>query len=247
MSNPAIRLNQKAEPQKKKKGGLIVLFIIILLVGGIAAAIAMNLFGIRENHILPLLRQIPLVGNLIPAAEYPEWASEPEVDYAAIAAGLEGDVARLQSQLTRLQSDFESLSSRNEDNIRELTRLREIEAQQLVHRDNVDEFERRLAEGDPLAFASFFESINPDHAARLYEEILGINIRDARWASYIALWGALRPAGVAEVIESMIVTDMPLIISVLEELDLSTQRRIVDALDVETRALILRRLNPETP
>ena len=246
MANPAIRMDRKAA--RKRGGGaviLIIVFILLLLIGGFAAAIAMNLFGIRENHIMPSLRQMPIVSNLLPEQEMPGWMEEElAVDYAALAAELQATITRLQSQLDVLQDNFNRTDAMNRDNIAELHRLREIEAQQLQFNENAREHERMLAEGDPRAFAAFFETINPDHAETLYERILGTNIRDDRWAAYVALWGALRPSNVAEMIEDMHGAHMELIISVLRELDLSTQRRIIDALEIETRGLIMRQLYP---
>jgi len=227
---------------KKSKVGLIILIVVILIVAGGVTTIALDLFGFRTQVVIPFLRNVPLVGNLMPDEEYAY--DEPALDPNVVIRDLQALVDSLNRQNEILQTENEFWDDITAGLMAEVARLQEFADLHDERTAAHDEFLRAVAEEEPDAFVAFFATMNP----ALMEEILrehadGI-VRDERWSGYISAWAASNPVLVAQAIETMITTDMPLIVSVMQDLPVHSQASILNALDTDSRAAVLRQMDP---
>jgi len=224
---------------KKGKSGLIVLLVFILIVAAAITLTAVNAFGLRDNVLVPLLRNVPVIGGLMPEAE-----GETGPDLNLI-------IDELNARIDELIAENESL---HEDQVNIVEIVRRLEEENEFLREFYDivdeiqeshlEFMRALAEEEPDAFIDFFATMNPDQAEQIFRELANARVRADEWDNYVGAWGAMSPVLVAQAIETMAHTHMNVIVSVLPDLPIPTRAAILNALETDTRAVVLRQLYP---
>ena len=229
----------KGDKKKKGKVGLIILLVLILLLAGGVFITVFNVFGFRDDVVFPLLRDIPLVGGLVPDAD-----ATQEVDLANVISNLEYEIVGLDEENALLNAQLDSLNSIIQQNNLEIARLREFETAHSEFVYNQAEFFRELAEGDPEAYMNIFETMNPVLAEELYLELRGLQIDIDEWQNYLATWDAMSANQVAQVIESMLTTDMPLIVRVMLELPEGFRGSILNLMEPDNAGAVLRQMYP---
>ena len=242
MANPraAVPPSDMKAP-KKGKVGLIIMLVIIVLILGFVALTAFNVFGLRDNIIYPLLRNVPVVGNMIPSPDYAEAEGE---DFAAAMAELEAETYYLTAENASLAAELENLTDMLELLEREVIHLEEFAYaynQFVIDRET---FYRDTAMENPDAFMNFFETMQPDLAQELYSMIALQQIEEERWRNYLASWSNMHHAQVAMVIESMLTTDMRLIVAVMNDLPEPFRGNILNSMAPDSAAAVLRQAEP---
>jgi len=245
MANAAA-VNRRANSSKKAGGkskvGLIILIVVILIVAGGVTSIALDLFGFRTEVIIPFLRNVPVVGNLMPDAE--SQYDEPALDPDITIRDLQALVDSLNRQNELLQAEIESLYAIGIGLELENARLQEFADLHDERTAAFDEFMRALAEEEPEALMEFFQTMHPALREEILREHADGFVRDERWESYTSTWAVTNPRLVAQAIETMITTDMPLIVDVMRDLPYHIRGAILDALDTDSRAAVLRQMDP---
>ena len=247
VSKNAAKAAKKGKDGKKKgKAGLIILLAFIVVVLGAVLLTAFNVFGMRDDVVLPMLRNVPLVRNLIP-----EEFDEETLSLMQINEGLEETIRDLETRLAQIETansglagDLELAERALVLNELEIARLREIEAGQMAFVSRRAAFEREVAEGNADAFVDWFDNMNPDLAERIYRSLMAARVDEEKWQNFVAVWGAMNPRDAAHAIETMVTTDMDMIVSVLGALPPRTAAAILGALTVESRAAVTRHMNP---
>ncbi|MDR2182789.1 MAG: hypothetical protein LBE55_01310 [Clostridiales bacterium] len=226
---------------RKGKTGLIVMLVIIALILGFIALVAFNVFGLRDNMLYPLLRNVPLVGEMIPAPAYAEADAQ---DLAAAMAELETEAQNLLAENALLEAQVENLTGMVEALESEVAHLEGFAYaynQFLVYREA---FYRDLAMENPDAFLNFFETTQPELAQELFLTLALARDYDERWSNYLASWSNMHHVQVAMVIESMLTTDMRLIVDVMRDLPEPFRGNILNSMAPESAAAVLRQSEP---
>jgi hypothetical protein len=226
-----------------KKGmlGLIVLLALVILILIFIALTAFNAFGLRDNMLYPLLRNVPVIGNMIPDPIYGEAEG---VDIAVTVAELEAETYTLAAENASLEAQLENLTGTIEQLERENARLAEFEALHEERTAQREAFDRDLAMENPEAFMNFFETTHPGLAEELFISITQEQFDEERWRNYLASWINMNPLQVANVIESMLTTDMRLIVRVMLELPEPFRGNILNSLAPDSAAAVLRQMEP---
>lgn len=228
------------EVERRGIGKIVAVFIALLLIGGLSALLFFNIFGIRTRYLTPMLRNIPIIGNLVGTEEGGE--SDP---YAgATREELVAMINSLRAQNDELSAANQSLDERNMLFADEITRLQEFEAGQLQFREEKAEFDRMIAMNDPAAYASFYESVSPENADILYEEAAASVQREKDFKKYISTIQAVDAAEAALIMDELIRTDMDLVVLILNNLDSETSGEILANMTTRNAASAMRRMVP---
>ena len=226
---------------KRGKLGLIVLLTLIGLILIFIALTAFNVFGLRDNMLYPLLRNVPLISNIIPDPVYNDVNG---VDMAATVAELETEALALAAENASLETQLENLTGIIEQLERENARLAEFEAAHgefLIARET---FYRNIAEENPETFMIFFETMHPALAAEMASDITAAQNVEEEWRNYLASWSYMHPVQVANVIEGMHTTDMRLIVRVMLELPEPFRGNVLNSLPPDIAGAVLRQMEP---
>ncbi len=211
------------EPKKKKGGCLLKLLIFLIIIAIPIALISFNVGNIRDKYLRPGLEKMPIVKNLLPPLE--EEQQEEEV-------------------VDEKQQTIDSLTKEIEELNKEVTRLKEFEQAQLQFKAEKEEFDKMIALNDPKAYASFYESIAPENAEELYKQAINQEVTDKRFKDYIQTFETMKKDAVATILEELMVTDMDLVITILENLTSDKRSEILSAMDPKNAASCSKLLAP---
>ncbi len=210
---------------KKKKGkGLVKFLIVIIIIAIPIVLISLNVGNIRDKYLRPGLERIPIIKNLLPPLETDNEQTEEVVD-------------EKQQTIGSLTKEIEELN-------KEITRLKEFENSQLEFKTQKEEFDKMIALNDPKAYSSFYESISPENAEELYKQAINKEVTDKRFKEYIQTFETMKKDAVATILEELIITDMDLVITILENVSSDKRSEILSAMDPKNAASCSKLLAP---
>ncbi len=230
---------QRKKEKKPGKVGLIILLVVLFLAAAVVVTWIFDLFGLREQVYIPLLRNVPIVNNLLPppadAAGTPQVLSQEQ---------LLAKVKDLETQLDKSDQDLKAANDKNKLFTDELTRLQAIENQQLDFKAEKEAYERAVAEKDPNAFVKFFESVSPETAESIYRELKGTVEDNKNLKNYVATYQNMDETAAAKVLEELVTTDMDLVVLILKNIDTKKTSAILASMTPANAARITKRMAP---
>jgi flagellar motility protein MotE (MotC chaperone) len=236
--------------EKKSKGGIIVLVVILLFVSTVVAVIALDIGGIRENHIMRYLRNAPLIGSMFTEAE--------EEDDDPLDSMSEDELRQLvrnyRLQVESLEGQRDERDKRIEDLNRRNTHLLTFERRWNEYRSAVASFVQMLAHNAPNEFVTYFESIvehdlvPQDILAAAYAEAFAIDVNEAELDALVSTYNAMEEARAAENLSRMMTTNTTLAVRILRAMGPSKRAAIFDEMEpsVSTTFTILLSTEPPT-
>lgn len=240
--------NSASKPKKKKWVIVIPIILAFIFIGGLTAIFGFNVFNIRDGLIYPPLRVIPIVGNFIPESG----ELYIEVDGQQVAVQQVVDVSELQAALEEKMAEVEQL--RTELNRAEIIQ-RQYESDIAILRERqgrIDEYEQMrarfevmIAEGDPNAFAEFFERVYPERAEAIFARIRFQTEADRAFRRYVNALIEMEPRDAGEVVSVFLVTDPELLIRKLRHMNPVQLAEIYSELEPAEAVIIMRLLEPD--
>ena len=231
---------KKAKGDKKGKGGLIAIALLVLVLGAAAAVIALNLFGLREDIIMPYLRNAPLIGQLFPEpVTDPIDEMTPEQLRMQILI-LTQQVESLQDQNVALNENLSDASQRIED----LMPFHDNWHRYLEARAT---FDQMLAHGDPHNFVQFFSDVNPDNVLPLVEEALRLVVFDEETMGLVRTMNSTDESHAGETIESLMLSDTELMLNLLRAMTPRRRAEIFETMEASVVSILYILLSPPAP
>lgn len=217
--------NDEQKP-KKKKGCLIMTIISVFIISVLVAILGFNAGGIRDKYLRGTLEKIPIVKNLLPPLEQNENGE-----------GLTENISEEQKTIDSLTQEIQNLNA-------EITRLKAFEENQLKFKAEKEEFDRMIALSDSKAYSAFYESIAPENAEKLYKEAIGQANIDKNFKDYISTFENMKKDAASKILEELILTDMDLVITILQNLSSTKRSEILSTMDSKNAAAVTKLLSP---
>lgn len=229
---------EKKNKDKKKKGGILPLLLFAVILGALVSVLFFNAGNIREKYLRNTLEKIPVVKNILPEKEETdEYAGLSKEALASQARVLDAENKALEEEKTALNDQIKNLNQ-------EMARLREIEANQNAFKAEKESFDRMIAENDPTAYSSYYESIEPDTAKEIYKEITENAQTDKEKKQYTQTFENMKKDAAAKVLEEMMGTDMDLVVQILNNISSEQRANILGAMDPANAASCARQMAP---
>jgi flagellar motility protein MotE (MotC chaperone) len=243
-------IDQGGAIRNKRRLPILPIALILIIVGGLTAIFGFNVFNIRDRHIYPPLRGLPIVGNLIPGGEVQTVYVDGELvevpAEAADAAGLEESVALLTAELEETSEALrlaETLNRQYEESISVLQRYRDLVTE---YRENRARFDEMIAMGDPQAFAEFYETVEPDNAARLFAQIRANQQVDREFRRYAATYAEMNTDEAAAVFTILLTTNPGLLLDILATFNNIQRAEVFNEMEAADVAVITTLMAPDT-
>lgn len=225
---------------KKGKSKIIPIFIMFSILGGLGAAIYFNTFGIRNQYIIPLIQKIPIVKNILPVTDE-ELASVKELSKEELITKNND----LEKQIATLIEENDILDKKNKLYGEEVSRLQDIEYQQVKYKKEKEEFDTMIVAGDQKAFLQFYEKISPQNADKLYTEALVSTQQTKEKKSFVSTFSAMDEKSASKILEEMLTSDMDLVVDVLKNVGSERSAAILSAMDTKNAASVAKRMSPK--
>ncbi len=236
------KLDKKAAKKEKKgKGGLIVpVLFLFLLFGALVAIFVFNTFNLRDKYLRPFLEKIPIVKNVLPAAE-----DVPTDEYAAFdRAQFIDEITRLQKSLEDRDKEIKTVNDKNAQFTDEINRLKEIESQQLQFKADKEAFDKMIAENNPEAYSSFYEKISPENAQALYKEAVVAVQKSKEVTRYMNMIQNMDATSAAKMLEELVITDLNLVVNIINSIKPEIAAEILAGMTPKNAATVIKRATP---
>jgi len=238
------------ELDKEKKGGsilttLFVIGIIVVWLAIFALAIKLDFGGLGSNVLRPVLKDVPVINKILPAASDSEFFEENNYPYKT----LESAVARIKELELEL-ADYKNQDGSNSEVISDLRA--EIERLK-VFEDNQDAFEERVKEFDEnvvfndnapdiTEYEAYYAQISPENAEEIYRQVVEQIEYDKKIQVQADRYAKMEPADAAKVLEIMTADDLDLVCGIFASMKDNQAALIMAELDPPTAAKITQKL-----
>jgi flagellar motility protein MotE (MotC chaperone) len=233
----------KDKRKKKKKFSIVPILVLLIVIGAITAILGFNVLNIREQYIMPLLRQAPLVGQWFPAPPEEEEAAGP---YAGLTE--EELISRLTAsayEIENLRDNIQAARDQKALDNATISNLREFEAQIGEYRRLKEALDNIIADGDPQAYAAYFEDISPENAAVIYERIQQ-SLQNTKEIKDIAnTYAEMDPSAAAEQLTDMMAGQADSVVLIMSNIDPRKRARIMGEMEPDDGAALGLLMLPE--
>ncbi|MCR5772254.1 MAG: hypothetical protein K6G87_13615 [Butyrivibrio sp.] len=223
---------------------LLILLIILVWLLLMAIMIKFNIFGLGDT-LTPALKDIPYIQNLLPGATVKTESESEEVtetvsDNSEYVASLERELSEQLARNASLSATIDVLNA-------EVERLEPFEAEQAELQQEKEQFYNDIIYNDNApdasAYASYYAMIDPEEAAKIYEEVAANEVSDEEVEVYAATFSAMKPKEAAEIFNNM--SNITLVARILKQMGSDDRGKIMAKLDTDVAEKVTELLEPE--
>ena len=238
LNSATVAISPETKPKKLKRAiaSFLILFLILATLVGI---MVFNLFNIRDRYVYPFLYRIPFIGGFIPISD--EMLENFDV---MTEADMIARINELEEKLYNANSEIKEANETIGRNRTEIERLKIFEEQQRNFKYEKADFDQRVALGDPQAYIEFFESVFPENAELLYPRAITEASRAADIRKFMNDISNMDEASAADALQHMIGTDMPLVVSIMQNMDSRNAGSILSEMDARHAASVMKMMAP---
>lgn len=237
--------DKKLKKEKEKKGGfgkvigvffgliLILLIIFVLLLKFDVATLGTKIIG-------PLIQDIPGATLILPEMPVEEVVDPNSTDpNASISAQnfetIEQAVEILkvtENLLKEKEQEAEKLIEQIQQLQTENQRLKTFEDNYVAFQADKAAFDAFIAsETDSTSFIEWYETMNPDNAAKIYGELIIEQKKSDELDNLVSTYQSMKAANAAAVLEGMATTRLDMVATIIAQLDAEQAGKILGAMD----------------
>ncbi|MBR0171921.1 MAG: hypothetical protein IJQ21_03940 [Lachnospiraceae bacterium] len=184
---------------------IIVMWLLIMTL-----LIRLDVGGFGSTVMAPIIKDVPYLNRILP--EYARGntdiaqpsvitgTEEPAVT-SEYTRQLEADLAEARSRLASDSQTIDQLQA-------EIERLRAFESQQAAFEQQRTQFYNDIIYNDnapdPTAYAEYFEMIDPERAAELYQQVVQSEAAEQEIQTYANAYAAMKPKEAAAIFDEMV-------------------------------------------
>ncbi len=231
---------------------LVTALIVVVWVAILCLLIKLDVGGFGSSVLTPVLKDVPIINKILPAAEEPvaEETVEEE-DYGGYT-----NLRDAVDYITELELELQRAQSTGAENSEELEKLRAEVARLKTFEDNQVEFQRIktefyeeviYAENGPgeEAYKKYYESIDPATAEYLYKQVVQQVEESNEVKEYAQAYSEMKPQAAASIFEAM-TDNLGLASRILAVMSAEDRGKILGAMDPEIAARITKIMDPES-
>ncbi len=225
---------------------LVAIMIIAVWLAIFALLIKMDVGGFGSTVAYPVLKDVPVLNKILPETE--EYAEEDEAykfettdDAVARIKELEGQIAALQgaqdqnaAYIAELELQAQELATykANEASFEE---TKEKFYEEVVFSDNAPDINE---------YKTYYESIEPDNAARIYKQVVQKTETEEEIKDYVKAYSSMKPKEAAAIFNTM-TDNLNLVAKILKNMEAGDRGKILGAMDQDTAALVTKIMDPD--
>lgn len=220
------------EDKKTSKINNIVFIVLIILVwlGIFAVLIKLDVGGFGSTVMKPIFKDVPVINKILPATEDEETVNS--YPYKSLADAITR-IKELELELQNLKDDADNNIETIADLEAEVNRLKVFENEQDSFLKLKQQFYDEVVFGDGAIpyenYKTYYESIDPDYAGKLYQQVVQKYLYDERYKELANAYSAMKPAKAAAALYEM-TGDLDKVVSILNNMETEKRAKILDAL-----------------
>ncbi len=217
-----------------------ILFQVIFLgiMASIVAVLVFNVFDIRDKYLRQYLEEVPFIAELLPPP------TESSIEDLKSKEDLKTDIDTYKTQIETLENTIAELEQRILDDDEEIERLKVFEDEYLDFLEEKQLFDEAVGSENSEDFIEFYENMYPENAERVYADLKDIEIDITSFNEYITVYSGMEPSSVGSIMEELMVTDIQLVVAILDELSPTFAGEILATMPPDKAATIAKLLAP---
>ncbi len=231
---------------------MVTIIIIVIWLAILALLIKLDVGGLGSTLMRPILKDIPVLNAILPAesslgTNIQEEGEDPYMGFTSLDEAV-NYIRQLEREMAELKNNSGNDTARVEALEAEIERLQTFEKAQVEFQRIKDEFYNEViyAENGPgiEAYQKYYESIDPEKAEQLYQQVIKQVEADREMEDYVAAYSAMKPKEAAQIFEAM-TDNLALAARILENMDSDSRGKILGAMDKDVAAKITKLMDPE--
>lgn len=237
--------------QEERSGGKIlsVIIIFLIIVIWLAAMILLIKFDVGNfgSQVLrPVLKDVPVINMILPAATNDEAIAETNQPYRTLAeALLRIDALELENK--DLIGKNQNLTDQIYEKDTEIQRLKVLELDYEEFNQLKNEFYDEVVYGnnapDADTYIEWYESIDPEAAEEIYRQVIASREANNEIKELAITYAEMEPANAADILQTMS-GDLDTVALILKNMSSSDKAEIMAEMEPEFAANITKKLLP---
>ncbi len=256
--------DRSAEINGDNAGGLatlIITFLIILIwLAIMALLVKLDVGGFGSDVLAPLIKDVPYLNLILPEGSVEKKPATTQIEVEGTGEGevtssittLEDAEAYIKRLEQALQSEMEQNSAyaaQIEKLEAEVARLEPFEQQQKSFYEEREKFFNEVIYGDnapdPTAYQAYYEMIDPESAAAIYEKIIKGQAEDAAIKAFATTYSGMKAKSAAKIFDEMVnENQITLVAKILAQMSVENRGDILAAMKEENAAKLTQLLEP---
>lgn len=231
---------------------LVTIFIIAVWMAILCVLIKLDVGGIGSGVLSPILKNIPVLNQILPEEKGPEEElSEEDEEYAEGYSSLKKaieQIKNLEKELEQAQEQNLEYSDQISELRQEVSRLQNFEDDQLEFERIREEFYEEVVYAEkgpgPEAFQEYYQSMNPETAEYIYRQVVLETTEDAKIGEYASAYSSMKPKEAAAIFDTM-TDDLGLVARILGAMGADDRGKILAQMNAENAARLTKIMEPE--
>lgn len=223
---------------------IITLLIICILLGILVACVKLDVGGIGNNLLRPVIKDVPVLNNILPKASDQQISQENNYTYDNIADAVE-KIKELEKENDKLREENDDINSKVSDLKTEVKRLKVFEEQQLEYEKNVKQFNEDIVFNDNAPeiseYKSYYEMIEPENASSIYRQVIEQLQADETITELAGTYSKMEPSAAAKALEQN--DNLSLVCKILTNMSQKAMAQIMDQMSADYAAKVTKKIN----
>ena len=241
----------KGKNDEEKAGGkllsvVLIFMIIIVWLAAMVILIKLDVGHFGSRILRPVLKDVPVINMILPAASDDEAANETSLPYKNLAEAL-AQIDALNATVAADQEKIQSMTEQIQEKDNEIVRLKGFEDDQERFVQLKNEFYNEVVYGnsapDADTYIKWYESIDPDAAEEIYRQVVAQQQASSEIKDLATTYAEMEPASAAKILETM-KGDLDTVTKIMQEMASSDRAEIMAEMDPDFAANITKKLMP---
>lgn len=235
------------ETENEKKGSKIVSFLIALVIviiwlAAFALLIKMDVGGFGSRVLAPVLEDVPIINKILPGGG--GYTDSEGNTYKSLDEAM-ARISELELQLDSMNSSGAANSDYIAQLEAEIARLKTFEEEQKAFEERVAAFDKEVVFADKAPdieeYKKFYEGINEENAAKLYQQVIEQLQVDANMKEQGERFAKMDPAAAAQILSEM-TGDLDLVCGILKSMKTQQSAEIIANMSSEFAAKVTKKM-----
>lgn len=241
----------KGKNDEEKAGGkllsaVLIFMIIIVWLAAMVILIKLDVGHFGSRILRPVLKDVPVINMILPAASDDEAANETSLPYKNLAEAL-AQIDALNATVAADQEKIQSMTEQIQEKDNEIVRLKGFEDDQERFVQLKNEFYNEVVYGnsapDADTYIKWYESIDAANAESIYRQLISSQQSDSEMKDLAKTYENMKPAEAAAVLEKMS-NDLDTVASILSAMKADARAKVMDEMDPAFAANVTKKLIP---
>lgn len=246
---PKDELNIDGKKHNKVISIIIVILIILIWLGIFVVLIKLDVGKFGSSILRPVIKDVPILREILPEATNEEIINSGDYPYKSLAEAI-SYIKELEIELQTYQTSDNENTTKIEELQAEIARLKIFEESKIEFEETKSKFYEEVVFGEEAIdienYKSFYESLDAENAAKIYQQVIEKEVYDEKYAEYAKTYSSMKPAQAAEIFLKM-TSDLNTVVGILNNMSAASRGSIMGALstlDADFAAKVTKLLAP---